>query len=143
MAEKSNKWWLINTALISGTAIIFGIFSQMYSAEEQIFITNGYFIQPKSQPFHFILMWFATIAVFLFALWLGRVIASFLWRKGLLFSVVGIFLLLGAAFLGYFSLVLKTNVESTRDFVTMGIIILFVGGLGAMMFLSSVFGKNK
>jgi hypothetical protein len=52
-------------------------------------------------------------------------------------------MVLGAAFLGYVSLFLQTNVDSIGGFIVMGIIVLFIGGLGGLMLLSSIFGKKK
>jgi len=140
---KSKKGILINIGWILGLAILFGAYSQLYSPAQEILITDSYSITPKSQPFHFIAMWFATIAAILFALWLGKSIAFFLWTRGLLLSVVGAFMILGAGFLGYVSLVLRKNADSTGGLVVMGIMILFLGGLGATMLLSSIFGKKK
>ncbi len=140
---KLNKGLLINVGLIALAGLFFGVLSQFYSPYQQIFITDSYFITPKSQPFQFILMWFATIFLILLAVYIGKVIAVFLLMKGLLFSVVGGALVVGAAILGYASLFLNVNDESTSGLIVMGIIVLFMGGLGVAMLFSPILMRKK
>jgi hypothetical protein len=134
----------ISTVLVLiGLVIMFLIISQMYPAEEQIFITDSYFITPKTQPFLYVLLGFASFGAIIFAVFLGRIITAFLWSKGLLAPVVGIFLIFAAGVLGYVSLFLQQNVKDTTGFVVMLSIVLFLGGFGVWALFSWILNKKN
>ena len=134
----------ISTVLVLiSLVIMFLIISQMYPADEQIFITDSYFITPKTQPFLYVLLGFASFGAIIFAVILGKIITAFLFAKGLLAPLVGIFLIFAAGVLGYVSLVLQQNVKDTTGFVVMLSIVLFLGGFGVWALFSWMLNKKK
>ena len=139
---KSKKTLIVTVLLFGLATAIFYIVSQMYPADEQIFITDSYFITPKTQPFLYVLLGFASFGAIIFAVFLGKIITAFLWSKGLLAPVVGIFLIFAAGVLGYVSLVLQQNVKDTTGFVVMLSIVLFLGGFGAWALFSWILNKK-
>lgn len=142
LGKKSISMVLVLIVLV----IIFLFISQMYPADEQIFITHSYFITPKTQPFLYVMLGFASVGVLIFAVILGKIITAFLWSKGLLAPTVGVFLVFAACVLGYVSLVLQQNVKNTTDFVGMSVIVLLFGGFGVFVlftWMSNKRGKNK
>ncbi len=139
---KSKKSLIITILLVGSAIAIFYTVSQMYPADEQIFITDSYFISPKTQSLQFVLMWFVNVGLMLFAVWVGKLIAVFLWAKGILFRVVGAGLVLGSGVLGYNFLVLQERVRTTKDLVIVLVLVLFVGGLGVLMLFSNLINKK-
>lgn len=130
---KLGKKSISTVLLLIGLVIMFLIISQMYPADEQIFITDSYFITPKTQPFLYVILGFASLGALIFAVILGKIITAFLWSKGLLAPTVGVFLIFAACILGYVSLVLQQNVKNTTDFVGMFVIVLLFGGFGVFV----------
>lgn len=83
------------------------------------------------------------IGLIVLTIYLGIRIAGFLARKKILFEVVGVFLIITALVLSYFFLIMGKNIETTKDFVIMLVLILFVGIIGLLMIFGSKFNKNK
>lgn len=141
--SKPSKKMIWTILAIVGITVVFIVMSQMYSADEQIFITDQYAITPKTQPHLFVLMWFVNIGIFIFALWLGKFIAVFLWEKGVLLHIVGVFLIFAAGILGYVFFVVQENYKTTSDLLGSLFIILFPSGFGFLMLFNSIFSKKK
>ena len=134
----------ISTFLLSvSSIIIFTIISQTFSESEQIFITDSIFITPKTQPVYYVLLMLVSIGLVILAIYLGLKIAGFLLRKGILFQTVGAFLLTMAGVLSYVFLISGENMETTKDFIIMLILILFVGIIGFLIVFISKTNKNK
>ena len=132
----------ISTVLLAvSTVVIFSIISQTFSDDEQIFITDTIFITPKTQPVFYVLLMFINIVLIVFAIYAGIKIAGFLSRKGILFEVVGTFLILMSVVLSYVFLISGENVETIKDFIIMLVLILFIGILGFLMLFNSKINK--
>lgn len=140
---KLNQKSVFTVLLIIGSVIIFTVVSQTFSGSDQIFITDTIFITPKTQPTLFILLMFVNIVLIVFAIYLGLKIAGFLYRKGIIFQVVGTFLLIMTGILSYVSLYLGRNIKTTKEFIIMLIMILFVGSIGVLMVFNSFIKINR
>ena len=125
---------VVTTAtFIAVAALIFFIISQTYPAGEEIFITNSYAITPKSQPHLFILMWFITVALIVFGVYVGKIIAFYLLRKNVAGEIIGVFSLIATVVLGYQWLIVGEDVKTTKDFIiAFSILLLF--GLSGLFF---------
>ena len=128
--------------LFAMLTVLFFIYSQFYKAGEQIFLTDTIFITPKSQPFYFVIFLFANLILLLGSLYLGLLLAVFLFKKGIIYQTVGIFLLLGAATMT-FMLIQGHEVEGIKDYIIGGILILFLGTMGILMTFANKIGKRK
>ena len=138
--KKTEKFYL--PVLFVALAILSFIYSQFYETGEQIFLTDTIYITPKAQPVYFVIFVFANVILLLGSLYLGLLLALFLFKKGIIFQTVGILLLIAAVVMT-FMLVRGDNIKGTKDYIIVVILILFLGTMGLFMTFANKIGKRK
>lgn len=128
--------------LLALLAIFSYIYSQFFAVSDKVFITDDLFITPKTQPFIYVIFVFACVGLLLFGLYLGFLLISFLFHKGIAYQAVGILLLIVAIGLTIL-LVIGNEANGTRDYIIGGILILFLGTLGTMMTFANKIKKRS
>jgi hypothetical protein len=128
--------------LVALLAVLSFVHSLFWPPDEQIFITDSIFITPRTQPFFYIVLIFASVGVILSGLYLGLLLTVFLFKKGIIFQTVGVFILIMTGVFAYL-LITGQNVERNSDYVIGGILILFMGTIGVLMTLANRIGKRK
>ena len=142
MKNIKSKSKLLLPILLALLAILSYVYSQFFAASEKIFITDDLFITPKTQPFVYVIFIFACVGLLLFGLYLGLLLISFLFRRGIAYQVVGILLLIVAVGLTIL-LAIGHEVDGIEDYIIGGILILFLGTLGTLMTFANKIGKRK
>ncbi len=120
-------------ALLAAGVIGAIAYSQTFSPEDQIFLTDHIFISPKTEPHFYFAFIFLNIGVFIFGVYLAFILIAFLLSRGLLFTSVGVFSLIMAATMLVVWFVIDSPGEEIADYIFSGIIILFLAVLGTVM----------
>lgn len=132
---------IVIPVLLALLAALTLVYSRFFGTGDRIYVTDGIYVAPRTEPLQYLLLVFAGVGLLLLGFCLGVRLVLFLFRKGIIFQTVGVLLLIVAAGLS-FRLVTGDGVGSAADYVAGAVLVLFTGTFGVLMTLANRIGRR-